>query len=83
MAEITLETVAVELRAIREFMEGIGNKHLDRHEFADRLGVSVDTLARRVKAGSVPQPVHGKWPLSAIIEWERSTALPRSVKRSD
>lgn len=83
MTTITLETVAGELRAIREFMEGIGNKHLDRHEFANRLGVSVDTLARRVKAGSVPQPVHGKWPLSAIIEWERATALQRSVKRSD
>lgn len=83
MTTITLETVAGELRAIREFMEGIGNKHLDRHEFAARLGVSVDTLARRVKAGSVPQPVHGKWPLSAIIEWERSTASLRSVKRSD
>lgn len=82
MTTITLEQVADELRVIREFMATIGDRHMDRHEFAERLGVSVDTLDRRVKAGSVPKPLHGKWPLSEIVEWERSTASTRSAKRS-
>lgn len=83
MTTITLETVAAELRAIREFMAAIGDRHLDRHEFAERLSVSVDTLDRRVKARTVPQPLNGKWPLSSIVEWELSTASQRSAKRSD
>jgi len=81
VSTITLEEVAGELKAIREFMASIGDRHMDRHEFAERLGVSVDTLDRRVKAGSVPRPLNGKWPLSAIVEWERSTASKRSEKR--
>jgi predicted DNA-binding transcriptional regulator AlpA len=82
MTTITLEEVASELKAIREFMASIGDRHLDRHEFAERLGVSVDTLDRRVKSGAAPPPLHGKWPLSVIVEWERSTASKQSAKRS-
>lgn len=72
MSTITLEHIAHELKEIREFMAGIGNTHLDRQQFAARLGVSVDTLARRIKAGTVPQPQNGRWPLTVIQEWERS-----------
>ena len=72
MTTITLEDVAHELKAIREFMAGIGERHLDRHQFAERLGVSLATIDRRVKSGSVPMPTNGKWPLSSVIEWERS-----------
>lgn len=68
----TLEAVAVELRAIREFMATIADRRLDRKEFADRLGVSPSTLDRRVKAGTAPAPTNGRWPLSEIIEWELS-----------
>lgn len=72
MTTITLEEVAQDLRAIREFMAGIGDRRLSRAEFADRLGVHPTTLDRRVKAGSVPRPVDGRWPLSAILAWEES-----------
>lgn len=68
----TLETVAVELRAIREFMATIADRRLDRKELAARWGVSPSTLDRRVKTGSAPQPTNGRWPLSEIIEWEMS-----------
>lgn len=72
MTAATLETVAVELRAIREFIATMADRRLDRKEFADRLGVSPSTLDRRVKAKTVPAPTNGRWPLSEIIEWEMS-----------
>lgn len=30
----------------------------------------VATLDRRVKAGSAPRPINGKWPLSVVVDWE-------------
>lgn len=66
----TIESVEFELRAIREFMAQIADRRLGRHELAERLGISVATLDRRVKAGSVPLPINGKWPLSVIVQWE-------------
>lgn len=72
MSTITLESVAHDLKAIREFMANIGDRRLDRREFADRLGIHPATLDRRVKAGSVPRPVDGRWPLSVILAWEES-----------
>lgn len=72
MTTITLESVAEELRAIREFMAGIGERNLDRAQYAERLGISPSTLDRRVKAGTAAKPQNGKWPLSSIIEFEQS-----------
>lgn len=72
MTTITLETVAEELRAIREFMAGIGDRRLSRADMAKRLGISTVTLDRRIKSGTVLAPTNGKWPLSEVIEWEKS-----------
>lgn len=70
-----LQAVKTELQQIRTLLQVVAhatNRHIDRHEFAERLGISTSTLDRRIKAGSVPAPVNGKWSLVAVIEWEQS-----------
>ena len=59
-----------ELRAIRELVSNISDRHLGRRELAARWGISPATLDRRVKAGIAPRPVHGKWPLSTTLRFE-------------
>lgn len=59
-----------ELRALRELISSIADRHISRRELAERWGISPSTLDRRVKAGIAPRPVHGKWPLSTVIRWE-------------
>jgi predicted DNA-binding transcriptional regulator AlpA len=65
-----LVDIAQDLKEIRALLHVIVDRHLDRKEYAARLGVSVATLDRRVKAKTVPLPVDGRWPLSQIIDWE-------------
>lgn len=68
---MTDATIIDELKALREMLSGIAEKHMDRQEVADRLGVHQTTLDRWVKAGSFPRPKNGKWLLSHVIQWER------------
>lgn len=80
----TEEAVLQEVRALREVVADLRttlhsaiavidkdhDRFIGRQEMADRLGVSTATLDRRVKAGTVPRPVNGKWLLSEVREWE-------------
>ncbi len=59
-----------ELRELRELLASLAGRHLSRQELADRWNISLATLDRRVKSGSAPRPINGKWPLSRVIEWE-------------
>lgn len=68
---MTLDAVANELREIRELLACLADRHLSRQEMAARLGVSLSTLDRRVKARSAPPPTQGRWPLSEVLAWER------------
>lgn len=61
-----------QMRQILQMVVSINNRHLDRHEMAQRLGCSTSTLDRRVKARTVPAPVNGKWSLATVVEWEAS-----------
>ena len=67
-----LHTELKQIRALLQVVAHATNRHIDRHEFAERLGISTSTLDRRIKAGSVPAPVNGKWSLVAVVEWEQS-----------
>ena len=64
------ETILREVRNLREFVATIADRHIGRHELAERWDISPATLDRRVKAGSAPRPINGKWPLSVVVEWE-------------
>lgn len=66
----TIESIASEFTALREFVAHLADRHIDRHEMARRLGVSPATVDRRAKAGSIPAPINGKWLLSSVVAWE-------------
>ena len=68
-----LQAIRTELQQMRQLLQTVvatHNRHLDRHEMAQRLGISTSTLARRVQSGAVPAPVNGRWPLATVVEWE-------------
>jgi predicted DNA-binding transcriptional regulator AlpA len=70
-----LQAIRTELQQMRQLLQTVvatQNRHLDRHEMAQRLGISTSTLDRRVKARTVPAPVNGKWSLATVVEWEAS-----------
>ena len=71
MSTITLEEVATSLREIREFIAATNDRSLTREEMAERLGISLSTLGRRIKSGDVPAPDKGRWRLSEVLKWER------------
>ena len=73
MNTLTLEEVATSLREIREFMAATNDRSLSREEMADRLGISLSTLGRRIKSGDVPAPEKGRWRLSEVLRWERQS----------
>ena len=70
-----LQAIYTQLQQMHQLLQTVvatHNRHLDRHEMAQRLGISTSTLARRVQSGSVPAPANGRWPLAAVVEWEAS-----------
>jgi predicted DNA-binding transcriptional regulator AlpA len=69
-----LLTIDKKLNTLLHYVTQLGNRHLTRHEMAERLGVSPATIDRRAKAGSIPAPVNGRWVLSAVVEWENQQA---------
>lgn len=72
MSEETIEEVRQELKGLRDLMMVIIKKDdrlVSRQELANRMGITTRTLAKRIDAGQVPQPVHGKWLLSEVLEF--------------
>jgi len=72
MSEATIEEVRQELKGLRDLMMVIIKKDdrlVSRQELANRMGITTRTLAKRIDAGQVPQPVHGKWLLSEVLEF--------------
>lgn len=67
----TIEAIASEVTALREFVSHLADRHIDRHEMAKRLGVSPATVDRRSRAGSIPAPINGRWLLSSVVAWEQ------------
>ena len=71
---MTDPVVVAELRSLRQTVltlcKYIG-PHLTREQVCTRLGVSRNTLARRIEAGQFPRPgSDGKWLLAEIVEHE-------------
>ena len=74
MREPTMADIYAEIRSLREVVLTLvkqDDRMVGRQELADRLGISTRTLAKRIEAGQVPAPVHGKWLLSEVIAWEK------------
>lgn len=69
-----IQELRQDVRSLRETVLTLLNRRLSRQELADRMGITTRTLAKRIDAGQVPQPVNGKWLLSEIVEWERELA---------
>lgn len=72
MSEATIEEVRQELKGLRELMLVLvkqDDRMVSRQELADRMGITTRTLAKRIDSGQVPQPVHGKWLLSEVLEF--------------
>lgn len=71
MSNATIENVQEELRGIRQLLLTLvkqDDRMVSRQELADRMGITTRTLAKRIEAGQVPAPVHGKWLLSEVLE---------------
>lgn len=71
---MTDAAIANELRSMREtintLVRYIGPR-LTREQVCQRLGVSRNTLTKRLELGQYPRPgKDGKWLLSEILEWE-------------
>lgn len=71
---MTEAAIADELRSMREtintLVRYIGPR-LTREQVCLRLGVSRNTLTKRLELGQYPRPgKDGKWLLSEILEWE-------------
>lgn len=78
------ETILREVRSLREVVADLRSslqsalsvidkdhdRFIGRQEMAERLDISPSTLDRRVKSGTVPRPVNGKWLLSEVRDWE-------------
>lgn len=79
----TIEAISQDVQALREFVSHLADRHIDRHEMAKRLGVSPATVDRRAKAGSIPAPINGRWPLSAVVAWEisQTRGLPQPTRQ--
>lgn len=67
-----LRTEVQQMRALLQVVAQATNRHIDRHEMAQRLGISTSTLDRRIKDRTVPAPINGRWSLVAVVEWEQS-----------
>lgn len=65
------EAIIDELKTMREMLAVLAERHLDRQEVAQRLGIHPGTLDRWVKAGSFPRPKNGRWLMSDVVKWER------------
>lgn len=71
---MTDQAVIAELRSLRQTVltlcQFIG-PHLSRDQVCTRLGISRNTLTRRIDAGHFPRPgADGKWLLAEIVAWE-------------
>jgi len=63
----TIEALDEKLDAI---YRAVANRHLTRHEMAQRLNTSPSTIDRWARAGSIPRPRNGRWLLSEVMAWE-------------
>lgn len=71
MTEATLQDLHRRFSSLERVVVTLLNRRLSRQEMAERLDVSLSTLMRRVKNGTVPRPnADGKWLLSEVVEWE-------------
>lgn len=66
-----IQELRQDVRSLRETVLTLLNRRLSRQELAERMGITTRTLAKRIEAHQVPQPVNGKWLLSDVVEWER------------
>ena len=55
-------------------LRAVAERHLTRHEMAQRLNVAPSTIDRRAAAGSIPRPRNGRWLLSEVMAWEAGQA---------
>lgn len=71
---MTEAAIAEELRSLRETVATLVRMfgpRLTREQVCLRLGVSRNTLTKRLELGQYPRPgKDGKWLLSEILEWE-------------
>jgi len=73
-AETTIEGLRQDVRSLQSTIAVLCSQmgaRLSREQMCDRYQISRNTLATRVKAGSIPRPgADGKWLLSELVEFE-------------
>lgn len=72
MSNATIEDLRQDVQGLRDLVLILvkqDDRLVSRQELANRMGITTRTLAKRIDAGQVPQPVHGKWLLSEVLEF--------------
>lgn len=80
MSDATIDDLRQDVRSLQATIAALCSQmgaRISREQMCDRYQISRNTLATRVKAGTVPRPgTDGKWLLSELVEFEaRSKSL--------
>ena len=70
---MTTDLLTIEAK-LDTLLRAVAERHLTRHEMAQRLNTSPSTIDRRAAAGSIPRPINGRWLLSEVMAWEAGQA---------
>lgn len=72
MSNATIEDLRQDVQGLRDLVLILvkqDDRLVSRQELAKRMGITTRTLAKRIDCGQVPQPTHGKWLLSEVLEF--------------